>query len=118
MQRNAVQLIINRCTLYMYTVSGVISQNTSCNNNNVQMYLYAYSTENKNINGGTKLLTFKETTIMLISFYRNLPRNLAQTHSRPAPQDIREWSQFLTNEGVSTRSKYLLVFFLFYVVHL
>ena len=33
-----------------------------------KLYLYAYSTEIKNINGGAKLLTFKETTIMFISF--------------------------------------------------
>ena len=76
------------------------------------MYLYAYSNEIKNINGRTKLLTFKETTIMFISFYRTLPRNLAQTHSRPAPQDIREWPQFLTNEGVSTSICCVCFFFM------
>ena len=33
-----------------------------------KLYLYGYSTEIKNTNEGTKLLTFKETTIMFISF--------------------------------------------------
>ena len=43
---------------------------------------------------------------MFNSFYRNLLRILAQTLSRPAQQDIQEWPQLLTNEMVSTGSKY------------
>ena len=43
---------------------------------------------------------------MFNSFYRNFLRILAQALSRPAQQDIQEWPQLLTNEMVSTGSKY------------
>ena len=51
---------------------------------------------------------------MFISFYKNLSRNLAQTHSRPAQQDTQEWPQFLLNEVVSTRSKVFVDFCFFF----
>jgi len=64
---------------------------------------------------------------MFISFYRNLAQTMAQNHPVPAQQDIHEWPGMvnLTNEVVSTRSSYQLIFknvvvvvFFFYVVHL
>ncbi|XP_020610894.1 uncharacterized protein LOC110049443 isoform X2 [Orbicella faveolata] len=43
---------------------------------------------------------------------RNLAQTMAQDHPVPAQQDIHEWPGMvnLTNEVVSTRSKYQLIF--------
>jgi len=54
---------------------------------------------------------------------RILAQNMAQNQPVPALQDVQEWPGMviLTNEVVSTRSSYLLIFLnvcFFYVVHL